>query len=103
MINKCAQFFKALSDETRQKILEKLEKKDMCVSELVDEFKITQPSISHHLNILKQEGLVNTRREGQKITYSLNKDWLKDCCKDYLSMFKCCRELFKDYKIVKKK
>jgi DNA-binding transcriptional ArsR family regulator len=103
MADKCTEFFKAMADKTRQKILEMLEKKEMCVTEIVDSFNISQPTISHHLNILKNVGLVNVRKEGQLIYYSLNKDWLKECCKDYFSMFECLKKLFKDYKIVERK
>ncbi len=64
--------FKALSDKTRRKILELLKEKDMTAGEIADYFKITKASISHHLNILKQAGLVSDERDGQYIYYSLN-------------------------------
>lgn len=62
----------ALSDPTRRKILELLKKKDMGVSEIAQHFSITLPSLSHHLSILKQTGLVTSRRQGQEMIYSLN-------------------------------
>lgn len=64
--------FKALSDPNRRKILELLKEKDQSVSELLEHFTITQASLSHHLNILKQADLVVTERKGQFIFYSLN-------------------------------
>ncbi len=64
--------FKALSDPNRIKILELLKEKDQSVSELLEHFTITQASLSHHLNILKQADLVVTERKGQFIFYSLN-------------------------------
>lgn len=65
--------FKALSDPTRRKILELLAKKgDMPAGELGSYFTITAPSLSHHLNLLKNAGLVQDTRQGQKIVYSLN-------------------------------
>ena len=64
-------FFKALSDPTRREILEMLKKGDLTAGEIADAFRISKPSISHHLDILKQAGLVTSSREGQFISYSL--------------------------------
>ena len=102
MTNKCVGFFKALSDENRQRIIEMLEHKDMCVSEIVEGSGLTQPTISHHLNILKNADLVTAKKKGQQVYYSLNKNWFKECCRDHISMFECCRDLFKNYKITEK-
>jgi len=99
---KCEDFFKALSDETRQRILKMLERKQMCVSEIAKDFKVSQPTISHHLDILKRAGLIGSKRNGQNIYYFLNKDWFKECCGDFLSMFECSADFLKTHKIVKK-
>lgn len=64
--------FKALSDKNRRKILKLLREKDMSAGEIAEEFNISKPSLSHHLNILKQAELVQTERQGQNIIYSLN-------------------------------
>ena len=64
--------FKALNDATRREILELLKKKDMTAGEIADQFNISKPSISHHLDLLKQAGLVEAEKHGQFITYSLN-------------------------------
>ena len=64
--------FKALNDPTRRAILELLQKKDMTAGDIVDKFHISFPSISHHLDLLKQAQLVTTRKEGQFVYYSLN-------------------------------
>lgn len=64
--------FKAVSDKTRRIILQLLREKDMTAGEIADHFDISKPSISHHLNILKQAGLVMDERQGQNIYYSLN-------------------------------
>lgn len=64
--------FKALNDATRRKILELLRKKNMTAGEIADCFSISKPSISHHLDLLKQAGLVESMKEGQFIVYSLN-------------------------------
>lgn len=64
--------FKALNDPTRREILELLKKKDMTAGEIADQFNISKPSISHHLDLLKQAGLVDAEKHGQFISYSLN-------------------------------
>ncbi len=64
--------FKALSDPTRRKIIQMLRDKDMTAGEISEHFDMTKPSISHHLNILKQAQLVMDERKGQNIYYSLN-------------------------------
>lgn len=64
--------YKALSDTTRRKILELLKERDMTVNEITGNFNISQPSISHHLSILKNSGLIESNREGKYIKYSLN-------------------------------
>ena len=64
--------FKALNDETRRKILAMLKSGDKTAGEIADGFSISKPSISHHLDLLKQAGLVEAVKEGQFITYSLN-------------------------------
>lgn len=64
--------FKALDDPTRRKILEMLRKRDMTAGDIADEFQISKPSISHHLDLLKQANLVIAIKEGQFIRYSLN-------------------------------
>lgn len=64
--------FKALNDPTRRAILEMLKKKDMTAGEIADQFNISKPSISHHLDLLKQAELVVAVKEGQFISYSIN-------------------------------
>lgn len=64
--------FKALNDATRRAILEMLKEKDMTAGEIADRFAISKPSISHHLDLLKQAGLVVAVKEGQFIYYSIN-------------------------------
>ncbi|MDD8048461.1 MAG: autorepressor SdpR family transcription factor [Thomasclavelia sp.] len=70
--------FKALSDPTRRKILELLKERPMNAGEIADCFKMTKPSISNHLMILKSCDLVVTERQGQNIIYHLNSTVLQD-------------------------
>ena len=64
--------FKALNDNTRREILELLKNGDLTAGEIANKFIISKPSISHHLDLLKQAGLVQSMKEGQYIYYSLN-------------------------------
>lgn len=64
--------FKALNDETRRQILELLQKNDMSAGEIADQFKISKPSISHHLELLKNADLITQEKKGQFIIYSIN-------------------------------
>lgn len=64
--------FKALNDPTRRQILDLLQKGDLTAGEIADQFEMTKPSISHHLDLLKQAGLVDATKKGQFITYTLN-------------------------------
>lgn len=64
--------FKALSDPTRRQILKMLRERDLTAGEIAERFNISKPSISHHLNVLKQSSLVQDERKGQFIYYSLN-------------------------------
>ena len=64
--------FKELNDTTRRSILEMLKEKDMTAGEIADQFNISKPSISHHLDLLKQANLVVSVKDGQFILYSIN-------------------------------
>lgn len=64
--------FKALNDPTRREILQLLQERDMTAGEIVERFNISGPSISHHLDLLKQAKLVIAEKDGQYVYYSLN-------------------------------
>lgn len=64
--------FKALNDPTRRQMLDLLREGDLTAGEIADQFSMTKPSISHHLDLLKQAGLVDSTKKGQYITYTLN-------------------------------
>jgi ArsR family transcriptional regulator len=83
----CVEFCKALSDDTRQRILEMLLEEERCVGDIVDAFDVSQPTISHHLNVLKQFGLVTSRREGKLVFYAINRDNVVACCGRLIAKF----------------
>ncbi|WP_400194156.1 autorepressor SdpR family transcription factor [Hymenobacter sp. B81] len=64
--------FKALNDPTRRAILELLRARPLTAGEIAEQFNFSKPSISHHLDLLRQADLVSSVRQGQFITYSLN-------------------------------
>ena len=69
---------KAINDETRRQIVDLLKKADMNAGEIAAHFNISKPSISHHLDILKQADLITSEKKGQFVEYSLNTSILED-------------------------
>ncbi|OGC75892.1 MAG: hypothetical protein A2145_07175 [candidate division Zixibacteria bacterium RBG_16_40_9] len=82
---------KALSDLTRLKILLMLEGKPRAVSEIVEFFNLAQPTISRHLSVLKNVGLVKDKRAGQRVVYSLNTQRVQEICLGICDCFDCCK------------
>jgi len=77
-MRKIAEFYKALGDEVRLKILHMLSEGEMCVCEIIDKLEMSQPAVSHHLKILRQAGVVTDTRDGKWIYYSLNGSVFKE-------------------------
>lgn len=73
---KYAQFMKALSDETRVKIFEMIAGGELCACKILEEFNITQPTLSYHMKALCDSGLVNGRKDGVWMKYTVNNDGL---------------------------
>ena len=80
--------FKALNDSTRREILQLLKNKNMSAGEIADAFNISKPSISHHLDLLKQADLVSIEKQGQFIIYSINTTILDDVLTFIISLKK---------------
>ncbi|MGO0060728.1 autorepressor SdpR family transcription factor [Brevibacillus fluminis] len=70
--------FKALADPTRRQIIKLLRDQNLTAGEIAEHFQISKPSISHHLSLLKQAGLVSDERKGQNIVYSLHTTVMED-------------------------
>jgi ArsR family transcriptional regulator len=85
----CVAFCRALADETRQAILQILLEGEQCVGDLTESFSMSQPTISHHLGILKGLGLVSSRKEGKHVYYAINRDNVTECCGMLVAKF-CC-------------
>ena len=81
-------FAKAIADETRQKIMNHLCCQWLCVGDVADKLGgVSQPTVSHHLAVLREAGLVHTRREGKQIFYALNQNAVADCCGILMQVF----------------
>jgi ArsR family transcriptional regulator, arsenate/arsenite/antimonite-responsive transcriptional repressor len=64
--------FKALNDPIRREIMDLLKEKDITAGDIVDHFNIGKPTISHHLDLLRQAELVVSEKRGQFIIYSIS-------------------------------
>lgn len=80
--------FKALGDPTRRTILDRLREGDLNAGEIADGFEIGKASISHHLNLLKQAGLVKSRRQGQQQIYTLHSTVFQEALQWLMVFFK---------------
>lgn len=69
-----ARMFKAFSDERRLEILEKLQTGEKCASELMEDMYMGQSTLSHHMKILCESGVVITEKRGTFVYYSISKD-----------------------------
>ena len=81
------EFAKALADETRQKIMALCCCQQLSVNQIVEALDVSQPTVSHHLSILKKAGLVRTQRRGKQVLYSLNQQRLANACCQVASEF----------------
>jgi ArsR family transcriptional regulator len=70
--------FKALADPTRREILHLLRSEEMTAGALAGRFEMSKPTLSHHFAVLKEAGLITSRRESQTIWYALNTTVLED-------------------------
>ena len=74
------EFAKALSDNTRQKIMMLCCCQELSVNDIVAASDVAQPTVSHHLKILRNAGLVSTKRRGKQVLYTLNQERLATAC-----------------------
>jgi len=98
--SRAVKLFHALSDETRLEIMSHLQKGEQCACDLMDTLKSAQSRLSFHLKVLKEAGLIEDRREGRWIYYSINLDALKELeelvralkqsAKSAISAGRCC-------------
>jgi DNA-binding transcriptional ArsR family regulator len=87
--------FKALSDSTRQQILQLLEERQRNVGEIVGNFDLSQPTISRHLSVLKEADLVIDQRQGQNVVYRLNDNTLSSSMLQFFGRFSSCQSVLR--------
>src|SRR5512139_3841484 len=80
-------FAKAISDDTRQKIMSVCCCCELSVNEIVEKMEVSQPTVSHHLAILREAGLVTVREEGKQTFYTLNQERVAFCCGQLMVKF----------------
>jgi ArsR family transcriptional regulator len=80
-------FAKALADETRQRIMSLCCCGWLSVNEIVEKTRVTQPTVSHHLAVLREAGLVRVREQGKQTFYSLNQERVVMCCGQLMLKF----------------
>lgn len=80
-------FAKVLADETRQKIMSLCCCQWLSVNEIVSRLNVTQPTVSHHLAVLREAGLVEVRHKGKQTYYKLNQERVASCCSQLMVRF----------------
>ncbi len=87
------ELLRALSDENRQKIIRLFfSQKEITVNDIASNFTLSRPTISHHLNLMRRAKLLNARKEGKEVYYSVNKEYVVGLFEAFLESFKknCC-------------
>ena len=81
------EFAKALADPTRQEIMTLICCRELSVGDIVDAVGVMQPTVSHHLAIFRDAGLVSVRSEGKHTFYTLNQGKVALCCGNLIEVF----------------
>lgn len=89
---KCLDLLNALSDKTRQEIIMVFaHSKELCANDIAKNFALSRPTISHHLNLMRRMGVLNSRKDGKEMYYSLNKSNVINSLKTMIeTLNKCC-------------
>lgn len=90
-----ANICKAMSDSNRLKIIEMLTQGEKCGCNLLEELQVTQPTLSHHMKVLGDCGLVSSYKDGKWQHYSINCKKFKEY-KDYIAAITCCGNTLED-------
>ncbi|CAH2212226.1 ArsR/SmtB family transcription factor [Tepidibacter aestuarii] len=90
-MDKMVEIFKALSDKNRLLILDMLSCGELCACDIIEGLNLTQPTISHHMKILQKANLVNVKKEGKWMRYSLNLEVIKKSI-DYINILSSPKE-----------
>jgi ArsR family transcriptional regulator len=94
-------FAKAMADDTRQKIMKLVCCQRLSVNEIVEKLNVTQPTVSHHLAILRDAGLVSVHEEGKQTFYELNQERFATCCGMLVLIFAPETETAKKVRVIR--
>ena len=78
---------RALADPTRREILRMLREKDLAAGEIAARFDMTAPTVSHHLSVLKEAGLVQAERDGRSVVYSIDTTVVQEFLAEMMRFF----------------
>ena len=78
---------RALADPTRREILRILREKDLAAGEIAARFEMTAPTVSHHLSVLKEAGLVQAERNGRSVVYSIDTTVVQEFLAEMMRFF----------------
>ena len=76
-------YFRAFGEPSRLRILRLLTSRPMMVNEIAEKIGLSQSTVSRHLGVLREAGILTDRRDGQHVYYTLNKDAVEDCCTSF--------------------
>lgn len=93
---------KALSDQNRLHIIEMLTSGEKCGCVLLEELHITQPTLSHHMKVLKECGLITSYKDGKWHHYSINCARFREY-KEYLNRITCANQVFSEFVVINRK
>lgn len=82
-----ANVFKALGDPTRREILKLLREKDMSAGEISENFNMSKPAITKHLDILREAELISSEKKGLYVIYSINMSVLQEAISNFMTFF----------------
>jgi len=88
-------YFRAFGEPSRLRILRLLTSKPLTVNDIVKQVGLSQSTVSRHLGVLREAGILTDRREGQYVYYSLNKDAVAACCTGFCDGLKIKRRRHK--------
>jgi DNA-binding transcriptional ArsR family regulator len=78
---------RALADPTRREILRLLRQRDLAAGDIASRFDMTAPTVSHHLSVLKEAGLVQAERNGRSVVYSIDTTVIQEFLGEMLRFF----------------
>ncbi len=92
LCEECLELFRAMADKTRQEIIMVFAaQKEICANDIAKNFVLSRPTISHHLNLMRRAKLLNSRKDGKEVFYSINKSYIKRLITSVLdNIDRCC-------------